>query len=165
MKYFPYENITYKTKLDTKEVINRIQKNIELKISFFTTITDSENHKPYEGVVNGMVFKISRIIEHRNSFLPIITGVVKKDVDGAKINVKMELPPIILAFILFWCGSSGSVFMIFLEDSLKTGIFESMILIPFGMFLFVYVMTMGSFKYESIKSKKFLAQLFEAETK
>jgi|GEM_PF-3448503 len=41
--------------------------------------------------------------------------------------------------------------------------FEPVILIPLGMLVFGYVLVTGGFKYESVKSKKYLAQLFEAE--
>lgn len=36
-------------------------------------------------------------------------------------------------------------------------------LIPFAMLVFGYALVTGGFKYESIKSKKDLAQLFEAK--
>jgi hypothetical protein len=36
-------------------------------------------------------------------------------------------------------------------------------MIPFGMLIFAYVITMGGFKFESNKSKKDLQALLEAE--
>jgi hypothetical protein len=36
-------------------------------------------------------------------------------------------------------------------------------MIPFGMLIFAYALTMGAFKYESNKSKKDLQTIFEAD--
>jgi hypothetical protein len=41
--------------------------------------------------------------------------------------------------------------------------FNFLELIPVGLLLFVYALTMGGFKFESNKSKKDLQELFEAE--
>lgn len=166
MKYLPFENITYQTKLDTKEVINRINKIIEPQKTFrMTGVFGSSDHKPYEGSITGNSFNMNRIIGYRNSFLPRITGYIKKDFGKTEINVKMTLPPFILVFMFIWCGGVGLGFLSFLISSIRKETFEPTILIPLVMLLFGYGLTTGGFKYESIKSKKYLAELFEAETK
>ncbi len=82
MKFLPFENITFKTKVDSEEILNRIRENIE--------------------------------------------------------------PPK-------------------LNSSIQSGRFDPTMLIPLGMIVFLYVLTTGAFKYESVKSIDYLAQLFEAE--
>ncbi len=165
MKYLPFENIIYQTKLDSEEILKRINEVVEPKKTFRKTsfFGKSNNHKPYEGSVNRNSFKMSRIIEYRNSFLPIIKGDIEKQVSETKINVKMRLHPFIFGFILIWCGGVGFGFLIILAESIKKGVFQPFILIPFVMLLFAYGMTMLGFKSESIKSKKYLAKLFDAE--
>ncbi len=164
MKYLPFENITYKTKLDSAAIFERINENVEPERSFrIRGIFGSNNYKPYEGSVNGNSFSIRRIISYRNSFLPRIKGVIEKDLHGTRVNVKMRLHLFILVFIFIWCGGAGFGFFAFLTVSIGKGSFDLVILIPLGMLLFGYGLTIAGFKYESIKSKKYIAQLFEAE--
>lgn len=128
-----------------------------------TGIFGSGNHNPYEGSINGSSFKINRIIGYRNSFLPIINGVIEKDFNGTKIKVKMRLHTFVIVFMFIWFGGVGIGCLAFLPMIFNSQDFESMVLIPFGMLIFGYALVTGGFKYESIKSKKYLAQLFEAE--
>jgi hypothetical protein len=69
--------------------------------------------------------------------------------------------------MIFWLGFVGLFCLWFLyalissfTDPLTTGLFVA--LIPGGMFVFGYAMFLGGFKFESIKSKKFFRELFEA---
>ncbi|MEN7550521.1 hypothetical protein AAG747_21555 [Rapidithrix thailandica] len=79
MKYLPFENITYKTKLDSEEIQNRITEIIEPeKIFRKTGFWGSSNYKPYEGRVDGTSFTITRIIGYGNSFLPRIKGNIER---------------------------------------------------------------------------------------
>jgi len=130
-----------------------------------TGIFGSSDHKPYEGSVNGNSFSITRIIVYRNSFLPRINGIIEKDFNGNKINVKMRLHVFVIVFMFIWFGGIGIGCLAVLATGFKFGSqnFEPMSLIPFGMLIFGYALVTGGFKYESIKSKKYLAQLFEAE--
>tara|TARA_Y100001934_G_C11866151_1_gene546528 strand:+ start:24 stop:533 length:510 start_codon:yes stop_codon:yes gene_type:complete len=166
MKYLPFDNITYRTKLDLDEIQKRINEVIEPKKTFrMTGIFGSNNHKPYEGCVNGNSFSLTRIIGYRNSFLPRINGEIEKDFNGSKINVKMRLHVFVIVFMFIWLGGVGIGCLAVLATGFKFGSqsFEPMSLIPFGMLIFGYALVTGGFKYESIKSKKYLAQLFEAE--
>lgn len=168
MKYLPFENITYETKLDSEEILSRINKIIEPKKTFrMRGVFGNNNHKPYEGSINGNSFSIIRIIGYGNSFLPRIKGNIEKGFGKTKVkvNVKMRLHSFVLIFVFIWCGGVGLAFLAFLTASLEKGTFDPTILIPFGMLLFVYGLATGGFKYESIKSKKYLAQLLEAEMK
>lgn len=122
-------------------------------------------HKPYKGSVNGSTFVLTRIIKYRNSFLPRIKGHVIKGFDKTEINVKMRSHPIVLLFMLIWCVGVGLGFLAILTSSIRRGTFEPTLLIPLAMLLLGYGITLGGFKYESIKSKKHLAELFEAEIK
>jgi len=71
MKYLPFENITYRSNLDSEEIIKRVEEIIEPKRTFRITWTfGGGNHKPYEGEIRGTSFHMNRITEYRNSFLP-----------------------------------------------------------------------------------------------
>lgn len=163
MKYLPAEYITYKTKLTATEVLQRLEDSIEpVKVLRLGLFNRSET-KPYQGKVAGSTFNISRIITYRNSFLPMINGNIENTFDGSLIKVKMRLHVAVIVFLCIWCGIMGLVGIAFLSQSFGSKNFDPMILIPFGMLLFVYTMTMLAFKYESRQSKTDLQSLFEAE--
>lgn len=166
MKYLPFENISYKSKLDSGEVLERINQITEPKkafrlIGFFV----SSNQKPYEGWVDGRSFKLNRIIAYGNSFLPIISGSIEKDFNGSTINIKMRLNTFVLVFIFIWFGGVGIACLAAIVSLLSEQNFDPLTLIPFGMLIFAYALVTGGFKYESIKSKKYFAKLFGAEIK
>ena len=165
MKYLPFENITYTTKLDSEEILNRLNNIIEPRKTFRNNgIFGGGHHKPYEGSINGASFSVTRIINYRNSFLPKINGAVEKDLDGTKINVRMRLHLFVIIFMAIWLIGVGIGCLAFIFTMLDNNKFEPMIFIPFGMLLFGYALVTGGFKYESKKTKKDLAQLFESET-
>ena len=164
MSYLPYENITFKTALNPEEVQSRLAEAIQPNRTFsMKGVWGSKNHKPYEGSINGMSFNISRIIGYKNSFLPSIKGNIEKDFPGTAIHVKMRLNPFVLVFMFVWCGGVGLALIAVISVSIRNGTIEPTILVPLAMLLFGYGLTTGGFKYESKRSKKDLAELFEAE--
>tara|TARA_Y100001934_G_C12346411_1_gene773062 strand:+ start:1401 stop:1910 length:510 start_codon:yes stop_codon:yes gene_type:complete len=166
MRYLPFENITYLTKLELEEIQKRIDEVIEPEKTFrMTGIFKSSDHKPYEGTVDGNSFNITRIIGYRNSFLPKISGVIEKDLKGNKINVKMRLHVFVIVFMFIWFGICGVECLAVLAIGFNffSQNFQPITLVPFGMLIFGYALVTLGFKYESIKSKKYLAELFEAE--
>ena len=164
MKYLPFENITYQTKLDSEEILKRINEIIEPERTFrLRGIFKKSNSKPYEGSIIGNAFNLTRLIGYKNSFLPRIKGNIEKDFGLTKVHVKMRLHPFVLVFMTIWCVVVSIAFLAFFTVSVGSGVFVSPILIPIGMLMFVYGLTTIAFKYESIKSKKYLAELFDAE--
>ena len=57
MKYLPFENITFSTKLDAEEIIKRISEVVQPNKMFRTTkIFGKSDHKQYEGSIDGNKF-------------------------------------------------------------------------------------------------------------
>lgn len=163
MKFLPLENITYKTSLKEEEAVKRLLDSIEPEKTFRFEVFSRGSSKSYEGQVNGQTFDIRRIIGYRNSFLPRINGVIEKDFDGLTIKVKMRLHIFVVVFLCVWCGFVGLGCFASLMQVFSNSEFNPMTLIPFGMLIFVYALTMGGFKFESNKSKKDLQTMFEAD--
>jgi hypothetical protein len=159
MKYLPIENIIFKTSLKEDEIIRRLSDCIEPEKTFRFSVFSSSSAQSYEGQINGSSFTINRIIGYRNSFLPRINGVIERDLDGLTIKVKMRLHIFVIVFLCIWCGGC----IAFLIQAFDNSAFNQATLIPFGMLIFIYALTMGGFKYESYKSKKDLQALFEAD--
>jgi hypothetical protein len=158
MQFLPIENITYKTSLKESEVIEKLRDLVGQR-KFFALQNDT---KPYKGKINGNTFKMEREINYRNSFLPTIQGSVIKDFNGTVIKVKMRLSIPVIVFMSIWFGGVGIGCLLVLAQ-LFTATFNPMFLIPFGMLLFGYFLTMRAFKHESKRSKKDLAELLRAE--
>lgn len=168
-KYLPVENYVMTSKLSNEEVKRRLTDNIEPKKSVRLSVYNRGSNKPYEGQILGDTFTISRIINYRNPFLPVITGHFSTLLGKTQIKVKMRPVTFVLIFISLWLGIVGLVCLgilliglIQFKQVLQNG-FSPMILIPFGMFLFGCLLITLAFKAESKKSKKFLQQLFEGQ--
>ena len=111
---------------------------------------------------------MSRNINYRNSFLPLITGQVTTFLGQTQVNIKMRPVTIVLIFISFWLGVVGLVCLGILligllkfRQILQEG-FSPMLFIPFAMFAFGCLLTHFAFKGESKNSKEFLARLLES---
>ncbi len=168
-KYLPFENYVLTSKLSLEEVTRRLADNIEPKKSFRFSGFNKSSNKPYEGQISNGTFTISRIINYRNSFLPVVTGHISTFIGKTQINVKMQPVTFVLIFIFLWLGIVGLACLVIIlvgllqfQQVLQNG-FSPMILISFGMFLFGCLFTTLAFKAESKKSKEFLEQLFEGE--
>ncbi len=168
-KYLPFENYILSTKLSATEIYKRLSNNIEPKRTFRFSPFNRNSTKPYEGEIYENTFSMSRIINYRNSFLPIIRGDISIFAGQTQINIKMRPVTFALIFISFWLGVVGLICVGMLLSGLlqirqlvKTG-FSPMLLIPFGMFIFGYLLMTLAFKAESGKSKKFLVTLLEAQ--
>jgi hypothetical protein len=168
-KFLPVENYTLTTKLTVEEVRKRIADNVEPKKSFRFSLISNSYTKPYEGNVTGNSFTISRVINYRNSFLPLINGNISNFVGQTQVKIKMQPVTFVLVFITVWLGVVGLVCLVTVigiiskyKQIFKDG-FSPFLLIPFAMFIFGCLLTYFAFKIESKKSKKFFAALLEGE--
>ncbi len=168
-KYLPVENYVITTRLSAAEVYKRLSENIAAKRTFRLTGSNRKSTKPYEGVIHGNSFTISRVIDYRNSFLPIIQGNISTFLGQTEVRVKMRPMTFVLIFMSLWLGvvalvCIGILIAGFLKFSelLKNG-FSPMVLIPFGMLAFGGLLTNLAFKAESKKSKQFLTALLDGQ--
>jgi hypothetical protein len=102
-----------------------------------------------------------RIIDYRNSFLPVIKGKIQTDANGLTIDVKMQLHPVATAFLIYWAYFWGR-FCIYLP-LMDSNELNPEVLMPYGLLLSVYALTMGACKFETSRSRKDLETLFEGQ--
>ena len=105
----PFENYVLTTKLSVVEVIKRVADNIQQKQGFSLSTFSRNYTKPYTGQIIGTTFTMSRNINYRNSFLPIITGQITTFLGQTQVNIKMRPVTAVLIFISFWLGVVGFV--------------------------------------------------------
>jgi hypothetical protein len=168
-QHLPFEDYILITKLSGEEVYNRLSDNIEPKNTFQISSLNRNSTKPYEGILSGTSFSISRIINYRNSFLPTINGHISTFPGKTQIDIKMRPATFVLVFMSVWLGVVGLVSIVILfvglfqiRQILQSG-FSPMLLIPFAMFIFGCLLTSFGFKAESKKSKEFLATLLNGQ--
>ncbi len=168
-KYLPIENLTLTTNLTIEEINKRLENCVEEKKKSFFSLSNRNSLKPYEGYIKNNSFVITRIINYRNSFLPIISGEIINSNGYTTVNINMSLPKFIKFFIGFWLGIVGLVSLIILFIGLlsinkivKSG-FSPFFLIPFGMFIFGFSLLYFCFNYERNISKNFLIDLLKGQ--
>jgi len=164
-KYLPKEDLVFFSPLKKEEVLVRLADMLEFKkltrITFFGLIRRSG--LLYVGEIHDESFKITRnITSYQNSFQPEISGIVESMPTGSLIHVKMKLTPFVRVFMIVWMSLAGLAALICTMVLIKSPVFHPFLLIPLGMFLFGYLLSMGGFKFESWRTKQDLKQFFEA---
>lgn len=158
MKYLPAEDITYKTKLSPEEVAERLKDNTAAPKTTFQAAT-----KPYQGAIGERSFAMTKIVKEKNAFLPLIKGQIKESDEGAVVSVKMRLHSVSFIFIAIWCGLVGLAFVVMMMSSVVLQKFNPVALVPGGMFIIAWGMTLIGFKKESRSSIADLGKILEAE--
>ncbi|MBD8388314.1 hypothetical protein [Dysgonomonas sp. BGC7] len=153
-RLLPFENVTYKTELSPTEIANQLRSSTQ-----YTTLGKSISEKG---------FTIKRIINYRNSFLPIVTGTIteeekeKEKENETTVNVKMKMNILVIIFMTFWFAMVFLACFATIAISYSSG-FEVFYLIPFGMLIFGVLLVVGGFKAESSKTKKDLQKILQAQ--
>jgi hypothetical protein len=160
MKFLPYKTCTIKTTLLPEEVRKKLEDNIEPSKLLRFNFWGDKKFKPYEGKVYGNIFKVSRIIGGRNSFLPVIEGKIVKLSTGTEVRIRMRMA--VYTYIAWFCILSFLFFCIIKVTSLmvQRREFYAAYLILIGVTALAYFFAIISFNVESSKSKRFFDELF-----
>jgi hypothetical protein len=165
--FLPYENYMLLTNLSPEEVGRRISANIEPRLTGVFSEFTRNNTKPYQGVCARNKFEISRIINYRNSFIPVISGEVSSYLGvESRIHIKMKPHSFVIVFMCIWLGFGGLFCLLILSNMFRPEMRPDKELsigevIPFVMFIGGCLLFSLPFKFESKKSKLFLAELLE----
>ncbi|MCA9927988.1 MAG: hypothetical protein KC419_05910 [Anaerolineales bacterium] len=113
---------------------------------------------PFEGTVENGRFNINRIINYKNSFLPIMTGEMKDELDVTRVQVAMRLHYFVLIFLILWVLIFAGVFGV---GSVQAG--ENFIKFPVSaiMLVAIYVFTMIFFNMEANNARRFLEETWQ----
>jgi hypothetical protein len=160
MKFFPYEKYKLISPLKQEDALKKLA--AAVTIGPTSLFASSRQDKYYQGKISGYSFEITRIIGYRNSFRPVIIGEISSYL-GSEINIVMRMNMAVIIFCCVWMGGVLIAAIATLAAQINSGKFLLPGLIPFAMLLLGYILFTGGFKYESIKAKKFLKELFEAE--
>src|SRR6218665_1573325 len=91
MKFLPYEDVTYETKLTTEEIMSRLTDYIDTKNFLeIRLISYEQSDKSYEGEINKRKFRMRRLSDSVRNTPPFIIGDIENNLDKTIIRVKIR---------------------------------------------------------------------------
>ena len=155
MKFFPFESITYRSKMSSDKVLEKLEGVIEPKkfIRLEKIFGNNTDHKKYQGYLKKKIFRVTRIIGYQNAFLPLIYGVVEDVGQDTKIKMTMRLHVFVLFFSLAWMAGVGGTFLLLCVPKFGEETFKPALLVPLGMLLFGYVIAICSLTMKALNLK------------
>jgi hypothetical protein len=155
----PYQKLVIEVPCSREELTRRLAKEVTGRKRNWGR--PEERAELFEGVVSDEGFEITRIIDYRNSFLPVIQGRFYPHVNGVRVEITMRLHVAVLIFSVFWLSMVGVSAVGAASHILATRSVDAATLIPLGMLLFFYLMSTIGFGVEAKKASNLLNKLFE----
>lgn len=166
MKLFPSQSFVLHSDISANEALNNLSsalpKDQKLTLRF---IPRNPDEIPFKGYIYGSKFNIKRNLLYRNSFQADISGEIFVEDSGCKIDVELDLMPLVKGFLMLWCLFAAFFCLIFLFGAIKKHnpnlAFGS--LISLGMLGFCYLITSLGFKSDCEACRKSLNAIFKVE--
>ena len=162
MNILPKKSFTIKTEMTPREVHSLLLSKTEPKKKsdfFFGCSTD----KPFCGEVGLFDFKISAVLQYRNSFNPIIIGRVNPSGSGSEISIDMRLSKGVKVFLLIFCIFAAVIESFVTAIAIATGQI-GVILAPLPSCIFIllaaFLMTFVGFRISAKRAEQELRTLF-----
>ena len=149
MKWFPYEKLYIYSELTPEEIQHIIAENTQKQnFRFF----HNKDEKYFEGTVDNYKFYISKNLSGRNSFNPIIKGIIfpKDNLTEIEISFSLHLQTLLASILIY-------LFLLFLIIYSFISGEPNMYLIPVCFLVVAYLMMFFNFNYLSsvVKNKLF----------
>jgi hypothetical protein len=107
----------------------------------------------YRGVVSPCGFKLSKIIHHRNSFLPVILGRFEAQSNGTTVHVTMRPAFFIVGVMIAWFSFFGWMLASNLVGARPGGINMELVWAPLVFMAFMWVLSVWAFWSQAVKDK------------
>jgi hypothetical protein len=153
VKLLPFHRFEINSPLDRQAALAAMAAHTEDRKWFRWRWPNSKNDDRFEGQLNADGFHVRRIIGYRNSFLPVVDGVVHASGRGSRVEITMRPFVFVVALVGI---TSLPIFSIAISTGDSLGF-----LIAGGLLLFIYAMTMGGFWLEAAKQEQTLRQIFQ----
>jgi len=101
MTLIPFHSETLVSALSKEEVMEHISKKT-LEVNFLDKRTELSRKAAFNGIVGKNSFRISKVINRSNTFLPLILGEVEETARGSILFLQYKLFPGALFFVVFW---------------------------------------------------------------
>uniref|UniRef100_B8HTG1 Uncharacterized protein n=1 Tax=Cyanothece sp. (strain PCC 7425 / ATCC 29141) TaxID=395961 RepID=B8HTG1_CYAP4 len=153
MKLLPYDRFSLETTAPLEVVRERLASQVEPPKNLRWP---SRNHLPYQGQVGEDGFTISRVLDYRNSFAPIIWGRFACSETGTIVQITMGLHSAVAVllslWLLFW-------YSMIIPVVLFTTMPTSVALLFVGVPVVALVIFSFAFWYEANRSRRDLTQI------
>ncbi|MBZ0245079.1 MAG: hypothetical protein K8H85_03945 [Cyclobacteriaceae bacterium] len=164
MKLIPFDKIELRTKFTSDEIESILKSNTNVGHLGSFTIS-SRTNKLLEGEVGPGSFTLKRRISYRNSFQPIMIGDYSSGSDGTIVSIKFRLYTVALVFAILFL--SFGLLMITIGIVLSLNNFDSISFLPNSLIITLcfYVILVGGFNFELMKSKQLIRELLEVASR
>lgn len=161
MRFLPKETLVYHSTLKADQLHERLSIYVEPRLDGLID-WKKKREKPYEGLVKKDGFEISRIIDYRNSFLPVVSGKITPSTDQSVVVVTMALHSFVRIFLAIWFAMAILFFFVYLVKSIKDTTIDPILLIPITLVALGYRLTIRAFKVESDRAREDLKEMLSA---
>ncbi|MBN3581258.1 hypothetical protein JYB64_02595 [Algoriphagus aestuarii] len=101
MNLIPHHTETIVSVLSKKEVLGHLSK-VTSEANFLDQRSRSNKEVKFNGIVGQNGFRISKVVDKGDTFLPLIVGEVEETPRGSIIFLKFKLFPGATFFLVFW---------------------------------------------------------------
>lgn len=101
MNLLPYHSETLVSALSKKEILGHLIR-VTREVNFLDPRTHQNSKIKFNGMIGQEGFRISKVINRGDTFLPLITGEVEATPRGSIIFMRYRLFPGAVFFLVFW---------------------------------------------------------------
>lgn len=101
MNLLPYDSETLVSALSKEEVLGQLDR-VTREVNYLDQRTQSKGSVLFNGLVGGNGFRISKVVDRADTFLPLILGEVEATPRGSIIFIRYRLFPGAMFFLAFW---------------------------------------------------------------
>jgi hypothetical protein len=149
--------LVFQSPLATADLIARLQREVAPPRLFST----NKGSHLFEGTVADGRFQMMRSVRGRNSFRPVISGAVSPAANGARVDVRLRLHPVVTGLCAVFLLVGGTVASIAIPEYVETGSSPGMVfMLALAAVFTLFAISAG---VEARKARGMLVALFEAE--
>lgn len=102
----PWSKITLASPLSLAEARRALSSQVDEKTTWSFFVRRSHG-RPFHGNIRGDDFAIVRIIQYRNSFIPVILGRLRGEPTGTSVEIRMRMTLPVCLFMGLWMVMAG----------------------------------------------------------
>jgi hypothetical protein len=152
MKIIPSDKIDFEIPHANQEVRKFLNNSIRPKRSIVTRIKKKEEKEIFEGIFRNDEFKIQRITNGRNSFIPQIKGKIYKHNNRTRLTADLKVRRFTKIFMLIWIVFLGLALIMGIIGVLQQGTNPLLLIFPLIMIAFAFGLVHYGFNKEKENS-------------
>lgn len=160
MTLLPHHSETLVSALSKKEILGHLIR-VTREVNYLDARTMSDPKIKFNGMIGQEGFRISKVIDRGDTFLPLITGEVESTPRGSIIFIRYRLFPGAIFFLAFW-SLILLAFMVFYIAAIGNLTYGFICL---GLAVFNYVVGMFFFHRQVKASREVFHELINFEMK